>query len=271
MRHGSDRSAEPSRHPHHDAINQEVRGWFTRSLPEFGLEVEQLQCGPLGDLGNAGARLVLEIDDPAGVPAALADVRSAATGRNVTIWVDDRTRARRLDTALRAAGCARGHATTYLALVGDLLADPGPTDLLVEDVTEDGLEEWCDVKLRCFADSEAAPAADAVMDEIGVRRSERSFARCVLGSIDHEPVAVLACYKGADQLVFNLGTRVPYRHRRIAQALLAHWVAGAVDAGSRSMIINAEEGGRPAALYRRMGFVDEIYWYRRYELAASRG
>jgi hypothetical protein len=32
------------------------------------------------------------------------------------------------------------------------------------------------------------------------------------------------------------------------------------------MIINAEEHGWPAALYRRLGFVDEIYWYRKYLL-----
>lgn len=32
-------------------------------------------------------------------------------------------------------------------------------------------------------------------------------------------------------------------------------------------MINATDGGRPAELYRRMGFVDEVYWYQAYELA----
>jgi len=48
--------------------------------------------------------------------------------------------------------------------------------------------------------------------------------------------------------------------------MLAHWVdAGRAD-GCRSMIINAEEHSQPTALYRRLGFVDELYWYRKYLL-----
>jgi hypothetical protein len=39
-----------------------------------------------------------------------------------------------------------------------------------------------------------------------------------------------------------------------------------VASGCRSLIINAEDGGRPAELYRRLGFVDEIYWYQKYDL-----
>jgi hypothetical protein len=33
------------------------------------------------------------------------------------------------------------------------------------------------------------------------------------------------------------------------------------------MIINAHEGGRPAALCRRLGFTGEVYRYQRYEFA----
>ena len=29
---------------------------------------------------------------------------------------------------------------------------------------------------------------------------------------------------------------------------------------------NARDGGAPAALCRRLGFTDEVYWYSRYEL-----
>ena len=78
---------------------------------------------------------------------------------------------------------------------------------------------------------------------------------------------MLAYYRGRDQLVFNLATRVPYRHRGIAQAMLTRWVEAGTARGSRSLIINAAEGGRPAELYRKMGFVDEIHWYQTYEFA----
>ena len=77
---------------------------------------------------------------------------------------------------------------------------------------------------------------------------------------------MLAYYRGPDQLVFNLGTRVPYRHQGIAQAMLTRWADAGTASGCRSLMINATEGGRPAELYRKMGFVDEIYWYQRYEL-----
>ena len=79
---------------------------------------------------------------------------------------------------------------------------------------------------------------------------------------------MLAYYRGLDQMVFVLGTRVPFRHQGIAQAMLARWAAAGAASGCRSMMINATEGGRPAELYRGMGLVDEIYWYRRYELAS---
>ena len=68
--------------------------------------------------------------------------------------------------------------------------------------------------------------------------------------------------------MFILGTRTPYRHRGIAQALLARWAAAATTAAAtRSLLINASDGGAPAALYRRLGFTDEVYWYSRYQLS----
>jgi ribosomal protein S18 acetylase RimI-like enzyme len=67
--------------------------------------------------------------------------------------------------------------------------------------------------------------------------------------------------------VFNLGTRVPFRHRGIGQAMIAHWAGAGMADLCRSLIINATDGGAPAALYRRIGFTDEIYWYRKYALA----
>ena len=67
--------------------------------------------------------------------------------------------------------------------------------------------------------------------------------------------------------MFILVTRVPYRHQGIAQAMLGRWARAGVAAGCRSLIINAQDGGRPAALYRRLGFVDEAYWYQKYEYA----
>jgi hypothetical protein len=121
------------------------------------------------------------------------------------------------------------------------------------------------VKVRSFDDSEDVPAVGAVSAEIANREAELPLAECQFGLLDGEPVAVLAHYPGPDDLVFILGTRVPFRHRGIAQAMLARWVASSP--GARSLMINATDGGAPAALYRRLGFTDEVYWYSKYELA----
>jgi ribosomal protein S18 acetylase RimI-like enzyme len=243
-----------------------VSGWFTASAPEIGYEVSEHWYGYQSELGSE-ARVILRVDDPDQVPAALAEAAAASQTGALTIWVDDRERASRLDEALRLAGCQPGDATTHLALVGPMTGRAGPGELVVQSVDEAGLAEWASVKLQSFGDTESAPAPERLAQEIALRRDELPLAECQLGLLGGERVAVLACYHGRDQLVFNLGTRVPFRHRGIAQAMLAHWVDAGVADGCRSLIINATDGGAPAALYQSIGFTDEIYWYRKYELA----
>ena len=252
-------------HPNHPELTRELRSLFTTSAPEIGYRVEELRCGHLGELGgDMGARLLLGVDAPDQVPAALDDARKLCGPQEITVWVDERARPARLDEALRSCGCQPGTATTHLALVGPMADRRGPEHLVVENVGQAGLAEWATVKLQCFGDTESPPAQERLAVEMAVRQAELALVDYKLGTIDGEPVAVLAYYRGSDQLVFKLGTRLPCRHRGIAQAMLGHWVdAGRAD-GCRSMIINAEEHGQPAALYRRLGFVDEVYWYRKY-------
>lgn len=257
----------PGIHPEHDAVAREVGGWFTSSAPEIGYEVSEHWYGYQADLGPGQARVILRVNQPDRVPAALADARAASGTRTLTIWVDDRERAARLDAALRRSGGRPGEATTHLALVGPVTGRAGPGHLLIKSIDDASLEEWATVKLRSFGDTEAAPAPDRLAQEVAARRDELALAECQLGLVGGEGVAVLAYYRGPDQLVFNLGTRVPYRHQGIAQAMLARWAAAGTAGGCRSLIINATDGDRPAELYRRLGFVDEIYWYQKYELA----
>jgi ribosomal protein S18 acetylase RimI-like enzyme len=256
----------PPAHPEHDAVAAVVRGWYTTSTPEIGSDVSDQWYGYRSDLGPTQSRVILRVDEPDQVPAALADARADSGPGTLTIWVDDRDRAARLDAALHHSGCRVGYATTTLALVGSLTCRPGPEHLVIEGIDETRFEEWATVKLQSFGDTESAPAPDQLTGQVATRRNERALAMCQLGMLDGEGVAVLAYYSGLDQLVFNLGTRVPYRHRGIAQAMLARWVAAGQASGCRSLMINATDGGRPAELYRRLGFIDEIYWYQSYEL-----
>lgn len=253
----------PQRHPSHEAIAGELRSWFTTSAPEIGYEVSSHWWGHLGRFKGLAARLILQVDTAGELTRALDEVRGDSSGE-LTIWVDDRERAGRLDSHLLGAGCRREQATTHLALVGEVRAIPAPADLLVEEVDTSSLERWASVKLRSFSDSEEEPSRERLEKEIGVRSDERALATYELASLHEEPVAVIGYYKGRDQLVFNLGTRLPYRQRGIAQALLARRAAAGAAAGARSLMINAHEGGRPAELYRRLGFRDEVYWYQAY-------
>lgn len=246
---------------------QEVSGWFTASAPEIGYQVSEHWYGYQSHLGSGQTRVILRIGEPDQVAAAVADATAASGAGTLTIWVDDRERAARLDGALRRTGCRPGDATTHLALVGPMTCRDGPEHLVIESVDEASLAEWATVKLQSFDDTESAPAPDRLAQEVAHRRGELALAGCQLGLLGAERVAVLAYYRGRDQLVFNLGTRVPYRHRGIAQAMLARWVDAGTANGCRSLIINATDGGAPAALYRRIGFTDEIYWYQKYELS----
>jgi GNAT superfamily N-acetyltransferase len=251
-------------HPEHAALQRELTSWFTNSAPALGYVVVTQWYGYLSAPGGVlGARLILTVEDPGDVARALDDARRRSGG-TLTVWVDDRARCGRLDRALQDAGCRPIKSVSHLALVGELAARPGPASLTLHDVVPDGLEEWVVTKLKCFGDTEVMPSVEQIAAETAVRAPEMALAQLRLARLEGVPVAVLAYYVGTDQLVFNLGTRVPFRHRGIAQQLLARWAAAGRAQGCRSLMINADHLGRPEALYKKMGFVDEIYWYQRY-------
>ena len=265
--HGVESEPRSLVHPEHDALQRELRSWFTNSAPTIGYFVSKHWYGYLTEPDSCfGARLILDVEEAEQVPEALAEAKSACPNQEITIWVDDRERVRRLDRSLRELGCRPAKATTHLALVGRLNTRKGPENLEIKTVDPLDLESWATVKLQSFDDVETNPSPERLSTEIVVRRSEFAQADYQLGMIKGEPVAVLGYYRGLDRLAFILGTRMPYRHRGIAQAMLATWVDAGLADGCRSLMINADDPGMPADLYRRIGFVDEVYWYKRYEL-----
>jgi ribosomal protein S18 acetylase RimI-like enzyme len=263
-------SSAPVRHPQHEDVAAVVAGWFTTSAPAIGYSAAETWYGYLCDFGPLGGeRVILRLADDALFDTAFQEIRSEASGHGLDIWVDDRTRDEALGPLLLAAGCERLNATTHLALVGEIRASSGPKGLSIEAIGSDALERWAAVKLRAFSDDESPPRPETLAAEMAVRVAEAPIASHCLAHLEGQAVGVIAFYVGADQMVFNLGTRVPFRHRGIAQAVLANWVTDGRREGCRSFLINATEGDRPAELYRRIGFTDEVYWYRRYRLASD--
>jgi GNAT superfamily N-acetyltransferase len=264
---GAAEARHEGRHPAHEDIAATLRSWHTTSVPEAGIRVTETWYGYLSNAdGDEWPRVLLTIDRPDDVPAALASVRSSWDAPEYVVWVTDRARRSRLDPELRVAGCEPVKATTHLTLVGELHARPGPDALVVDDAGKFRLREWAEVKIKSFEDTEGDPTATQLECELAVRARGTALETLALVRLGKEAVGVLGYYAGADQLVFNLGTRVPYRRQGIAQAVLARWAAEGRAEGCRSLTINADDPGRPAELYRRLGFTDEVYWHMRYRL-----
>lgn len=145
----------------------------------------------------------------------------------------------------------------YLAHVGDF---PPTVDVEVAEADSSTIEDFARAKILAFADSEEEPDRSTLDAEIAMRRAElRGDGRGVVARVGTKTAAMCAYYSGDDYFVFLLGTRVPYRRRGIASALLRHVVDEARAAGARSVVINARAGGRPEALYGSLGFSDEVY------------
>jgi hypothetical protein len=253
------------RHPDHDAVAAEVRSWYTTPTPAIGLSLISTSYGVLTESDRAERnRLVLTQESAAEVEDALATAASFFGTSTFEVWVDDRSRAEHLTPALRSAGMEPVSDTVVLALLGSVRADGGPHGLAVEDVADpEVLEEWATVKIQSFADSDERPGPEQVQAELAERQAEWPICRYQVARLGGEAVAILGHYTGQDQMVFNLATRLPFRHRGIARSVLARW-SGAGNRHTRSHLINCDDGGPAEALYRRLGFTDEVYWYRRY-------
>jgi hypothetical protein len=247
-------------------VAAEVRSWYTSPTPAIGLSLISTSYGFLTESDRAERnRLVLTHESADGVADALATATDFFGTAAFEVWVDDRSRADHLTPALSSAGMEPVSDTVVLALLGSVRADRGPYGLAVEDVVDpNGLEEWATVKIQSFADSEERPDPEQIQKELTERREEWPICRYQLARLGGEAVAILGHYTGLDQMVFNLATRLPFRHRGIAQSVLARWSVAGDRRRTRSHLINCDDGGPAEALYRRLGFTDEVYWYRRY-------
>ena len=252
-------------HPHHGQVCEELRSWYR--TPGGPYQIVRRKYGFYRrNLAVAGsARIIVEDATPGEVPALVADARQYFGEGEVDLWIDDRSRDAVLGPGLVAAGCMRSDATVYLAHVGSIPSAPFDPHVTIEPVTAATLKDFVVVKLQGFANSEETPTADHIAREFAVREQEfRGVGRFVLARIAGETAAVLAFYEGADRLIFNLATRVPFRMKGIAKLLLDFALVDSRAQSCRSVIINTNPDDTPIKWYRRIGFSDEVYWRRSY-------
>ena len=205
------------------------------------------------------------------VPRFLRDLREYSGEEEITFHLDDRELDERIGPVLLECGCTPDVAEVFLAHTGVLpLLASEPVNLSVEAVSEGTIEEAMKTERKAFSDSEAEPEAGDLRRRLALRRAEMGGqGRFLLARVAGEPASVVAFYEGEDRLVHHLATRVPFRSRGIASRLLWEVLAGTRERGCRSTIISAAEKGRPADLYRSLGFTDEVYWRREYKHVPS--
>lgn len=253
------------RHPAHDAIAATVRGWFSASAPEMGYEKEQRRYGVYGRHLTAGSEILIRHLTSAEVPALLADARDYFGPAPLRLYIEDPALDAQLRAALLAEGCEVFEAQSYLAHAGPLPIATPAADLTIEDVTPATLETWAITKLQGFTADDAAPTAAELAAQVALRGQEmRDVGRLRLARIHSDPAAILGWYEDADRFIYNLATHLPYRNRGIARTLLCDFLAESQRRRARSTIINADTAGTSIALYRRLGFTDEVYWRVRY-------
>ncbi len=255
-----------TRHPDHERIAEEVASWYRQSFPEMGLEVEKRRHGWYRMHGAIPDYVSVTVDDllPGEVPAFLTDFEAFCDGRTGSmVIVPDSVFDLALDAALRAAGWTNKVVTVFLAYTEDgPIAQRDPRIEIVEVLDAEGVETWARTRLMAFDDSEDEPSRERIDAEVTQRNAESNFTgRWLLATAEDQPVGICGLFEGDVRFVFLLATRVPFRHRGIARALLERVRA---PIGAYATVINASEGGRPDALYRSLGFNDIIERHHEY-------
>ncbi|MGH2375356.1 MAG: GNAT family N-acetyltransferase [bacterium] len=256
-------------HADHDRLVEELRTWYTSSYPEMGYRVERQPLGFYGRNVNVEHHQTNQVTvrdlRPVQIPEFLTDLRTYYHGGSAYIYVDDPMAEALIGPSLERAGCSRAGTEVYLAHVGPVPRISSVAGLAIEQVTTANLLEYAVTKLKAFANSEAQPEPQKARDEVALRAAEMAGeGRFLLGRLHAEPAAIIGWYEGMDRYIFILATRVPFRGRGIAKALLCHALADGYAQGCRSVIINADPEDMPIQLYRRLGFTDEVYWRRCY-------
>jgi GNAT superfamily N-acetyltransferase len=253
-------------HPDHNAVAAEVASWYTSPFPEMGLEVVRSPYGWYRSNASSPIGWVTITDIlPDDVQAMLEDVATFYGDRAVELAIEDTTYTPDVGAALEAAGWTDTNAIVWLARVEQGPIVRSAPDIEIERIGTERLDEFSRIKLMGFDNSEDEPSAERIAEESALRRSDLSGTGvCLSARVDDECAAICAYYEGADNLIFVLATRVPFRHRGLARTLIAHVYDEARRSGARSTMINADEGELPEALYRSLGFTDVVYRQRRF-------
>lgn len=200
--------------------------------------------------------------------AALAECRCHFPTGPLTLWVDERVRDTRLRHALCNQGARPAFEARYMAHHGGAPSKPLPlpAGLSLVEGREPQLDDFVRVKQQAFMSTERLPSTDSLRAERARRLGELRHCGAFLLAYDGaSAVAGVSFFRaGADYFLNLLVTRVPYRGRGIARALVDAVLARSYAEGAESVVVVPD----PAVerLYHRAGFLDEVLWRQAYQL-----
>lgn len=255
-------------HSLHDDIAQNVRSWYLEPAPDMGYTADPSWFGVVRGNTNAdfAAATVTTLDDD-DVGRFVAELRASFGRRVVHVQVESEAMRPSLDAALVGAGFVRAATTAHLVHGGPLPEVSAPGGFEFDPIDAEGIPEFSRVKLQGFGSTEADPALADLERENGFRRTELTGSNgFAIGRIDGEAAGIIAWYGGDDSLIFLVATRVPFRRRGLASALIRRVLEVSDRQGGRSVLINADVDDDPVDLYRRLGFTDEVYRQHTYDL-----
>ena len=262
--------------PPPDAVAAEVARWLRESTPEKGYDLVEGRYGWFNRPASTGrgrgtVRPGVSADE---VEALIAEAEEIVGGDSLSLELDDRATAAAIGPALEAIGFQPGTAAVHLAYLGGL--EPtghGPAGLRIDDVLPDepALHEWATVKLQAFADSEAPPANKELEAELVIRRAEmagqgRALAASPRGRVRRRR----GLLRGRRPLRLCARDTCPVPAPRDRAG--APHPRGARSLRARSPFVvepRPDQGGRPEALYRQLGFTDEVHWRRPWTVSSS--
>lgn len=271
MRYATPVSEETVRHPEHDRLIHVVPGWYHHSSPEMGYYTERRKfgfyCRNLKAQASVKGQVSVKNISPSEIQKFLTDLRQYFGNRPVQIWIDDRETDAQVCDAFVASGCTRHGPISYLAQVGPTPEISPVPGLKVESVTLANLAAYAKTKLMGFTNSESEPSRDKLEEEMALRRAEMDgLAQFRLARVGNKAAGIIGWYDiDSDRLIFQVTTRIPFRHRGIAKHLVSYVLTDAYEQGIRAVIINADQTDMPIEIYRWLGFIDEVFWRQGYK------
>jgi len=258
-------------HPEHDAVAAALHMAYEEPYEPMGWAADRRPFGIYRRNTKAATypNVIVRDVSTADVPAFIRDVRRcyAESKLPARIMIDDRDVDAVLGPVLVGAALRADERTVFLAHVGDIPVERETPGVRIEVVPRGGLFEYEDTRWRAFENTEEPAPPETLAWRVNLRRAEMDGgAHYWLARADGQPAAVMGWYQGEDRVVFSLGTRVPFRNRGIARLMLTRLLAQSREAGTRAVIISADENDTPVRLYKRLGFTDELYWRATYEL-----